>query len=421
MMSIAHAQASGLPTYVSHGNRAAVPAPIYQPGNHVAGPHNDDVPERVGSDNMVEVIQALQKKFDTKQGAAGDADNFAVKAPMKKTSVESMIEELQTCFGLKGNSADTSRCTGAPNVPQGPAYAPPGLTAPMPVAAPQPMGMCPPTGAWQQQQQQQPQYPGARVPPPAEPAPGPWQFASEPARMPHHQQTQMAVRFGSEPSFNQQQTCFQNRPQYSGKQLARQLLHGSHKMLGNPMMNFADVSKYGSEFASSSTDIDGEVEPLDSFEGEDDYTTCIAPPPGLSSGQSMTTLMVRNIPVMYTQEMLMLEWPNHGYDFLYLPRSCAGQTNLSYAFLNFRSEELAMAFRAVWQKKRLAHFRARKSLNISFADIQGLKAHLQQLKKKRVRRIEMRQCQPYILFNDQVVGLTDALANLDNIDWDSVQ
>lgn len=50
-----------------------------------------------------------------------------------------------------------------------------------------------------------------------------------------------------------------------------------------------------------------------------------------------TTLMVRNIPVLYTQEMLLEEWPSDGsWDFLYLPRSNsgAGRFNLTYAFIN---------------------------------------------------------------------------------------
>jgi len=131
---------------------------------------------------------------------------------------------------------------------------------------------------------------------------------------------------------------------------------------------------------------------------------CSAPCAG-----GMTTLMIRNVPVMYTQEMLLLEWKNEGtYDFLYLPRT--GQTNLSYAFVNFESEAHAMAFKVQWHKKRMAHFTARKPLNISFADVQGLRANLLQLKKKRARRIEMRQCQPMIIKNGRQLDLMEALA-----------
>jgi len=159
----------------------------------------------------------------------------------------------------------------------------------------------------------------------------------------------------------------------------------------------------------SSTNDDRERDSVEFFDDDsDDSPVC---PQKVQ--EKMTTLMVRNVPVMYTQEMLMLEWPNFGqYDFLYLPRSAAGQSNLSYVFINFVSEAHAQAFKMQWQKKRLAHFSAKKALNISFAEVQGLDANLMQLKKKRIRRIQTRQCQPVIVKNGQHVEFTEALAAL---------
>jgi len=177
-------------------------------------------------------------------------------------------------------------------------------------------------------------------------------------------------------------------------------------------MSFATTAATTADFSLAQTVCaqedyeDDDSEDDTSSEGHQDMP--IYPP-----GTKMTTLMIRNIPVMYTQDMLQLEWPNNGtYDFLYLPRRCAGQTNLSYAFINFNSETHALAFKAAWQKQRLTQFRARKSVNISFADVQGLQANLRQLKKKRVRRIEMRQCQPIVIMNGFSVALADALATL---------
>mmetsp|Transcript_29676 Transcript_29676/g.79005 ORF Transcript_29676/g.79005 Transcript_29676/m.79005 type:complete len:292 (+) Transcript_29676:90-965(+) len=123
----------------------------------------------------------------------------------------------------------------------------------------------------------------------------------------------------------------------------------------------------------------------------------------------MTTVMVRNIPVMYTQEMLVSECVNTGtFDFLYLPRSGNGQTNLTYAFINFVSEEHALAFKDQWHKKRLTQLVARKPLNISFGDVQGLRANIMQLKKKKTRLMEARQCQPIIIKNGQHLTLQQA-------------
>lgn len=124
-----------------------------------------------------------------------------------------------------------------------------------------------------------------------------------------------------------------------------------------------------------------------------------------------TTLMIRNIPLMYTREVLIQEWPVCGnYNFLYLPRT--GDANLSYAFINFASEAHAEAFRTRWHKMRLAHFSARKPLNVSYADVQGLEANLLEIKKKRVRRMQMRQCEPIVLIDSQQVTYSQALALL---------
>mmetsp|Transcript_64565 Transcript_64565/g.166671 ORF Transcript_64565/g.166671 Transcript_64565/m.166671 type:complete len:291 (-) Transcript_64565:281-1153(-) len=123
----------------------------------------------------------------------------------------------------------------------------------------------------------------------------------------------------------------------------------------------------------------------------------------------MTTVMVRNIPVMYTQDMLVSEWKDAGvFDFLYLPRSGDGHTNLTYAFINFVFEQDALAFKEFWHKKRLAELVARKPLNTSFADVQGLNGNLMQLKKKRTRCMEARQCHPLIIKNGCQLTLEQA-------------
>mmetsp|Transcript_39541 Transcript_39541/g.102311 ORF Transcript_39541/g.102311 Transcript_39541/m.102311 type:complete len:258 (-) Transcript_39541:196-969(-) len=130
----------------------------------------------------------------------------------------------------------------------------------------------------------------------------------------------------------------------------------------------------------------------------------------VNTTQDKTTLMVRNVPVMYTQEMLLEEWKFSGkFDFLYLPRTACGQTNLSYAFINFASEADAVAFQAAWHKKRVVQFTSRMKLSISFAEVQGLQANLTQLRKKRTRCSDPKQCQPLVLVGDQYLSLPDAL------------
>mmetsp|Transcript_49838 Transcript_49838/g.160179 ORF Transcript_49838/g.160179 Transcript_49838/m.160179 type:complete len:274 (+) Transcript_49838:118-939(+) len=133
----------------------------------------------------------------------------------------------------------------------------------------------------------------------------------------------------------------------------------------------------------------------------------------VNTTQDKTTLMVRNVPVMYTQEMLLEEWKYAGkFDFLYLPRTANGHTNLSYAFINFASEADAVAFQASWHKKRVAQVTSRKPLIISFAEVQGLQENLTQHRKKRTRCSDPKQCQPLVLVGDQYLSLPDALQYL---------
>jgi len=140
---------------------------------------------------------------------------------------------------------------------------------------------------------------------------------------------------------------------------------------------------------------------------------CSEHPSKMSRRQGKTTLMVRNMPVMYTQEMLLEEWKYAGnFDFLYLPRTACGATNLSYAFINFASDADALAFQAAWHKKRLAHFTSRNPLRISFAEVQGLQKNLAHLRKKRSRCSDPRQCQPLMLVGDQYFSVPAALQYL---------
>jgi len=117
-----------------------------------------------------------------------------------------------------------------------------------------------------------------------------------------------------------------------------------------------DIIDDGSADSERSSNHDARLEDDSSVEGDARLDQLIAT---LSARSSQTTLMIRNVPVLYTREMLLQEWPNDAtYDFLYLPYSCSMQRNLSYAFVNFTSEAAATAFMQQWQKKTLGtlHF-----------------------------------------------------------------
>lgn len=128
---------------------------------------------------------------------------------------------------------------------------------------------------------------------------------------------------------------------------------------------------------------------------------------------SMRTLMVRNIPVRYTQDMLLKEWPNHGsYDFLYLPICIDRKRNGSFCFINFVSEALADEFRARWQKQRLEHYSARKPLDISPAAVQGRDENLMQIVKNKTCRLKNPHFQPAIFNGPERISMEEFLLSL---------
>merc|ERR1719387_1692836 len=130
---------------------------------------------------------------------------------------------------------------------------------------------------------------------------------------------------------------------------------------------------------------------------------------GVPLGQNvLTTLMVRNIPVLYTQEMLLKEWPNnYTYDFLYLPISIERKHNCSFAFVNFVSEVAAVQFTGKWHKKRLSQHTSRKPLDISPADVQGRDANIRQILRRKTFRIRNMPFQPAIFDGNVRISMNE--------------
>jgi hypothetical protein len=148
----------------------------------------------------------------------------------------------------------------------------------------------------------------------------------------------------------------------------------------------------------------------ESTSSENEETT----PQGSSDGVQ-TTLMIHNIPLQYTQEMLMAEWPNNGdYDFLYLPLNNCSNRNLTYAFVNFTSTQAACAFQSRWQNQYLKHFHGTSPLTLTLADVQGREQNLMKLvekrtPKRRTKYPKSQRCQPMVFEGGKAVPLEKAL------------
>ncbi|GLJ46708.1 hypothetical protein SUGI_0984660 [Cryptomeria japonica] len=121
-----------------------------------------------------------------------------------------------------------------------------------------------------------------------------------------------------------------------------------------------------------------------------------------NSPHARTTIMIRNIPNLYSQDKLLeiLDWhckicneertsaeePISAYDFFYLPIDFKKELNLGYAFVNFTSAK------ATWKLYTKFHMKHCKSLDskrtsqkifeITYAKIQGraaLESHFQKI------------------------------------------
>jgi hypothetical protein len=96
---------------------------------------------------------------------------------------------------------------------------------------------------------------------------------------------------------------------------------------------------------------------------------------------SRTSLMVRNIPNKYTQQMLLSEFAEHGHgpgviDFFYLPIDFKNRCNRGYAFINFVNFHDILEFHRRYYGKHWRTFNSDKICDITYARIQGKAAML---------------------------------------------
>lgn len=96
---------------------------------------------------------------------------------------------------------------------------------------------------------------------------------------------------------------------------------------------------------------------------------------------SRTSLMVRNIPNKYTQQMLLNEFTENGHgpgviDFFYLPIDFKNRCNRGYAFINFVDYRDILAFHRQYFGKHWRTFNSDKICDITYARIQGKAAML---------------------------------------------
>ena len=95
----------------------------------------------------------------------------------------------------------------------------------------------------------------------------------------------------------------------------------------------------------------------------------------IASGKDMrTTIMIRNIPIKYTESVLNDEFKEfHGkYDCLYMPYDYEKKGNKGYAFINFINPLHILLFYEKFTGKKWMHFESPKICELNMAHFQGV-------------------------------------------------
>ena len=87
-----------------------------------------------------------------------------------------------------------------------------------------------------------------------------------------------------------------------------------------------------------------------------------------------TTLMIRNIPIKYTDEMLINEVKRfeNKFDCLYMPYDFEKGGNKGYAFINFTHPLNILLFYTLFEGKTWTYFESKKICELNFANFQGI-------------------------------------------------
>ncbi|CAE8618008.1 unnamed protein product [Polarella glacialis] len=124
-----------------------------------------------------------------------------------------------------------------------------------------------------------------------------------------------------------------------------------------------------------------------------------------------TTLVIRNIPARYNQEMLLAEFiPDGSFDFFFLPYSFKDARTMGIAFLNFRTHASALGFQEKWHRHFLQDHGRTKHLDVAPATTQGLEANLQQFNARTTARFQRVGMLP--VFVDEDANILDPLREL---------
>lgn len=119
-----------------------------------------------------------------------------------------------------------------------------------------------------------------------------------------------------------------------------------------------------------------------------------------------TTLMLRNIPNMYTREMIIDEVKQRGLmndiDFFYVPIDLRHHRSVGYCFINVTSPEAVQRFKSAFDGCKLKKVETAKRCEIGIGKVQGLEANIEAYRNSAIMLME-KKFQPMILQRGQEI------------------
>ncbi|CAE8622571.1 unnamed protein product [Polarella glacialis] len=116
--------------------------------------------------------------------------------------------------------------------------------------------------------------------------------------------------------------------------------------------------------------------------------------------EGVVTIMIRNLPNRYKQEMVLDEVGRAGFldafDILYLPLDPKTGVNRGYAFMNFKTALKAIQFKEAFEGYRMKKSNSRKNISVVPAKLQGFDAVYAKMLDMQKGRTDL-PCPPCVL------------------------
>lgn len=129
----------------------------------------------------------------------------------------------------------------------------------------------------------------------------------------------------------------------------------------------------------------------------------------------ITTLMLRNIPPWYTQDLLLEEvsqvlCTSSTFDFFYLPWDSQKDQSMGYAFINFVSSAEAERCKLLFANHVFQGGQGRKPCRVCYAHVQGLMNNVRHLMDRAVAEAQIHY--PIIVWEGQRLKLGEVVSGL---------